>query len=145
MKSMMKWATAGLVLIAAGSAVAQERGGNRQGSGPGAGNRPVEVRPLPVPVVRPGPVVVVRPVAPPVVRQPYRRPVFVPIQRIPVWTPAFPYQARYHDTCQRKAWRLRWFERQAGADGYFTWSERNELRALRRDVRATCGDWRWRD
>ena len=92
--------------------------------------------PPPVPGYRPAPP------PPPVVN----RPVFVPVPSIPVWRPgAFPYEARYHDTCQRKAWRLRWFERRAAADGVMTWSERNELRELRRDLRRTCGDWRWRD
>ncbi len=79
--------------------------------------------------------------------RPHRRPeiVFVQPPSFPVWRREFyPYEARYHDSCQRKAWRLRWYERRAAADGYLDEDERDELRDLRRDLRRTCGDFRWR-
>jgi hypothetical protein len=88
---------------------------------------------------------VARPMPPPQIARRPPPPVFAPLPRVQVWTPSFPYQARYHDTCQRKAWRLRWFERRAAADGYYSPGERAEMSALRRDLRRTCGDWRWRD
>jgi hypothetical protein len=83
------------------------------------------------------------------VRPEVRRPrgpviIFAPAPSYPRWSRSFGYEERYHDSCQRKAWRLRWFERRAAADGYFSSSERDELRDLRRDVRNTCGDYRWR-
>ena len=56
---------------------------------------------------------------------------------------AFPYEQRHHSLCQEKAWRLRWYERRAGADGRFSWSERRELAALRRDLDRTCNRFRW--
>ncbi len=93
------------------------------------------------PDYRPGPPVA-RPLPPPPVA---RRSVFAPLPSVTVWNRgAFPYEARYHDSCQRKAWRLNWFERRAGSDGVFTWSERRELASLRRDLDRTCGGWRWR-
>jgi hypothetical protein len=63
----------------------------------------------------------------------------------PVWSRgAFPYEARHHDVCHRKAWRLRAFERHAAADGYISRSEQFEISSLRRDLRRTCGGHSWR-
>jgi hypothetical protein len=76
-----------------------------------------------------------------------RRPpvVFLPAPSFPSWSrSSYPYESRYHDTCQRKAWRLRSFERHASADGYLSEDEQDEIRSLRRDLRRTCGDFRWR-
>jgi hypothetical protein len=134
MKILATLVIAAAAAVAATSADAQRPDGPR-GPGPGPGfNRPGPgpgvVRPLPPPMVRPLP-----PRRPPIV--------FTPMPRIPVWTPSLPYASRYHDVCHRKAWRLRWFERRAGADGYFSPGERAELAALRRDVARTCGGWRW--
>jgi hypothetical protein len=100
----------------------------------------------PPPVVRVQPTY--RPEPPRVVRErpSYRPPVvFVPAPSYQTWNrSSYPYEARYHDSCQQKAWRLRWFERRASEDGVLTWREQNELRGLRRDLRRTCGDHRWR-
>ena len=57
---------------------------------------------------------------------------------------AFPYEARRHDDCQRKAWRVNQFERYAASDGRLSWSERRELDLLRRDLDRSCGRARWR-
>jgi hypothetical protein len=63
----------------------------------------------------------------------------------PVWSrDAFPYESRRHDICQRKAWRLREYERYASADGRLSWRERRELASLRSDLDRTCGRVRWR-
>ncbi len=56
---------------------------------------------------------------------------------------AFPYEARRHDICQRKAWRLREFERFAASDGRLSGRERRELDALRFDLDRSCGRFRW--
>ncbi|MFM2422460.1 MAG: hypothetical protein RL291_990 [Pseudomonadota bacterium] len=90
--------------------------------------RPVVVQQRPVIVQRSRPVIAYAPPPPP-----------------PVWSrSAYPYEQRFHSTCQQKAWRLRWYERRASADGVFTYREQAELRGLRRDLRVTCGGWRWR-
>ena len=56
----------------------------------------------------------------------------------------FPYEARRHDDCQRKAWRVNQFERFAASDGRLSWRERRELDSLRRDLDRSCGRARWR-
>ncbi len=55
-----------------------------------------------------------------------------------------PYDRRHHDSCQRKAHRLNWFERRASSDGRLSWWERRELASLQRDLNRTCGGFRWR-
>jgi hypothetical protein len=57
---------------------------------------------------------------------------------------AFPYEARRHDICQRKAWRLNQFERAAAADGRLSRSERREIADLQVDLDRTCGKFRYR-
>lgn len=70
---------------------------------------------------------------------------FGPQPKPQVWAPGlFPYQARYHDVCMRKAWRLREYERFAAADGRLSWRERRELNSLRYDLDRTCGKFRWK-
>ena len=70
---------------------------------------------------------------------------FGPQPTPPIWVPgAFPYEVRRHDVCQRKAWRLREYERFAAADGRLSWRERRELNALRYDLDRSCGRFRWR-
>ena len=56
----------------------------------------------------------------------------------------YPYEARHHSVCQDKAFRLHQFERRAAADGRISWRERQIAESLRRDLRRTCGGWRWR-
>lgn len=64
----------------------------------------------------------------------------------PVWRrDHFPYEARHHVVCQKKAHRLHWFERRSVADGRLSWWERREIASLRRDLDRTCRGWRWRD
>lgn len=90
--------------------------------------------------------IVVKPAPPVIVHRP-RRPViaYAPPPPPPVWSRgAFPYAERHHKTCHQKAWRLRWFERRSAADGVLTYREQAEIRALRRDLRQTCGGWSWR-
>jgi hypothetical protein len=164
MKTAFKFALGILALSATVASAQDGRRGDRDGDGvrdrrPGVArpgdvvvrpNGAVVVRPQPGPVVvrpQPGPVVVRPQPAPVIVRpQPPRRPVvvFTPAPSFPVWTRSFGYSERYHDTCQRKAWRLRWFERRAESDGYLSGGERAEIFSLRRDLRRTCGDFRWR-
>lgn len=150
--------SAGIMLAAAGAVQAGEESVSGRDFG---GQRPNVTRQGPPPVARPQPGPTYRPAPPPPISRPvpgYRPPpppvarprppviIYTPPPSLPLWRPGFhPYEARYHDTCQRKAWRLRWFERRAADDGYLSWSERQELSALRRDLRRTCGDWRWRD
>jgi hypothetical protein len=63
----------------------------------------------------------------------------------PVWSRgAFPYEARRHDVCQKKAWRLREYERIAASDGRISRSEQRELNSLRFDLDRTCAKARWR-
>jgi hypothetical protein len=119
--------TLGILSAGAMTASAQIYSGDRRPPPPGA-RPPVVIAPPPVVVAPRRPVIVYTP--------PPRLPVFVP--------GAFPYAARHHDTCQRKSWRLRWFEQRAAADGVLTWSERRERSALLRDLDRTCGGWRWR-
>lgn len=110
----------------------------------------VDQRRRPPVVIQPQrpPVIVVRPTPRPVIVRPGpRRPIiaYAPPPPPPVWSRgAYPYEQRFHSDCQRKAWRLRWFERRAAADGVLTYRERLELQGLRRDVRRTCGGWRYR-
>ncbi len=62
-----------------------------------------------------------------------------------VWNPgAYPYARDRHDVCQRKAWRLREFDRHAAADGRISRSERREHDELRADLDRSCGRYRWR-
>jgi hypothetical protein len=56
----------------------------------------------------------------------------------------FPYQARHHDVCQDKAQRLHRFENRASADGRIDRREARIADELRRDLRRTCGGFRWR-
>jgi hypothetical protein len=57
---------------------------------------------------------------------------------------AFPYEARRHGECQRKAFRLNEYERYAASDGRVSWRERREIESLRRDLDASCGRFRFR-
>lgn len=161
MKKFLALAASGLLLVGVSAASAQDGRGPRKERAPDVG---VAKRPPPPPAVAPPPPGVrppppgVRPPPPPIITRPpppvrrppppVRRPppvVWAPLITIPAWAPSYPYARRYHDTCQRKAWRLRWFERRASADGYLTSRERAEILALRRDLRRTCGNWRWRN
>ncbi len=63
----------------------------------------------------------------------------------PTWSKgAYPYEVRRHDNCQRKAWRLREYERYASSDGRISGRERRELEALRYELDRSCGKFRWR-
>lgn len=55
---------------------------------------------------------------------------------------AFPYEARRHGDCQRKAYRLREYERYAASDGRLSFRERREIDSLRRDLDRSCGRFR---
>jgi hypothetical protein len=69
----------------------------------------------------------------------------IPSTPVVVWRPSFhPYPAPRHSICQRKAWRLHWFDQNARADGFYSRWERTERRILLRDLDATCGRFRWR-
>ena len=56
----------------------------------------------------------------------------------------YPYATRNHDFCQDKARRLHDFERRAASDGRIDRREQRTIEALRRDLRRTCGGFRWR-
>ncbi len=56
----------------------------------------------------------------------------------------FPYAERHHAMCQDKAQRLWRFERRATSDGHLSHREREMMRALQRDLDASCGRFRWR-
>ncbi len=63
----------------------------------------------------------------------------------PPWSRgAYPYEQRYHTSCQEKAFRVHQFERRAGSDGVLTWRERATLRKLRWDLDRSCGRFRHR-
>ena len=55
----------------------------------------------------------------------------------------FPYEARHHEICQQKARRLHDYERRAASDGRIDHRERETIRALKRDLDATCGRYRY--
>jgi len=55
-----------------------------------------------------------------------------------------PYEQRHHRECQDKAYRLHSYERRAASDGRISPRERDIIRALERDLRRTCGGFRWR-
>ena len=57
---------------------------------------------------------------------------------------AFPYEQRYHTSCQEKAFRLNRFERRSASDGVLTYRERITIRKLRWDLDRTCGRFRYR-
>ena len=78
-----------------------------------------------------------------------------PVDRKPVYIPPPPpppaytqgthrYQHRHHVSCHEKAHRLHHYERHAAADGYISPREHDIIRALKRDLRRTCFDHRYR-
>jgi hypothetical protein len=69
-----------------------------------------------------------------------------PAAPVVVYRPGYhTYAPARHSECQRKSWRLSWFDRNARSDGYYSRWERTERRQLVNDLDRSCGRWRWRD
>ena len=63
-------------------------------------------------------------------------------QYAPYHKDSHPYEMRHHAVCQQKAIRLHDYERRAARDGRIDHRERETIRALERDLDATCGRYR---